>query len=247
MFEITRTVGSSHLDTSGTLRLSAAVDFMQDCYCFQLDSEKQLTEYFKKHHITMFLISRQIDLLQPAFYGDKLTIRTSIYQFRAAYGYRNTLIYNEAGELLIASYAGGAFIDLNKGGATVMPKDVMATVPLDPKFPDMEYLPRKVSVPKGPCEKVFAPAPVLRHYIDHNHHINNARYLDIAEEYLPENFQIKSCRIEYKTAAKYGDRIHPFRYQTAPGIWMISLQGPHGQVYANVEFRGKEKNAASTR
>ena len=55
------------------------------------------------------------DRRQPAFYGDKLTIRTSIYQLRSSYGYRNTLIYNEAGELSVASYAGGAFIDLDKG------------------------------------------------------------------------------------------------------------------------------------
>lgn len=247
MFEITRTVGSSHLDTNGGLRLSAAVDFMQDCCCFQLDSEKQLTEYFQKHHITMFLISRQIDLRQPAFYGDKLTIRTSIYQLRSSYGYRNTLIYNEAGELAVASYAGGAFIDLDKGGSTVMPKDVLATVPLDPKFPHMDYLPRKVTIPKESCERVFEPTPVLHHYIDHNHHVNNARYLDIAQEYLPQDFQIRTCRIEYKTAAKYGDQIHAVRYQTAPDIWLISLQDADGQVFANVEFRGQEANPAPIR
>ncbi|MCQ4637911.1 thioesterase [Anaerovorax odorimutans] len=238
MFQIQRTVGSSHLDTNGTLRLSAAVDFMQDCCCFQLDSEKQLTEYFQKHHITMFLISRQIDLLKPAFYGDRLSIRTSIYQLRSSYGYRNTLIYSQSGELLIASYAGGAFVSLDKGGSTVMPRDILATVPLDAKFPDMEYLPRKVAVPKESAERTFEQTPVLRHYIDHNHHVNNARYIDIAQEYLPEDFTVKTCRIEYKTAAKYGDQIIPVRYRMAPRIWLISLQGTEGQVFSNVEFRG---------
>lgn len=238
MFEIKRTVGSSHLDTHGNLRLSAAVDFMQDCCCFQLDSEKELTEYFNAHDITMFLISRQIDLIQPAHYGDRLRIRTSIYQFRSSYGYRNTLIYNDKEELLVASYAGGAFIDKNKGASTAMPFEVMETVPMDEKFPDMDYLPRKIPLPKKPAETIFPQTPVFQYYIDHNHHVNNARYLDVAQEYLPDGFVTKTCRIEYKTAAKYGDRFVPVRYETAPGIWLVSLQSPEGEIFANVEFRG---------
>lgn len=237
MFEIKRTVGSSHLDTHGNLRLSAAVDFMQDCCCFQLDSEKELTEYFNAHGITMFLISRQIDLVKPAHYGDRLRIRTSIYQFRSSYGYRNTLIYNDKEELIVASYAGGAFIDRNKGASTTMPREVMETVPMDEKFPGMDYLPRKISLPKKPAEKTFPQTPVFHAYIDHNHHVNNARYLDVAQEYLPEGFDTKTCRIEYKTAAKYGDSFVPVRYETAPGIWLVSLQSPEGDIFANIEFR----------
>lgn len=237
MFQIERTVGSSHINTNGELRLSAAVDFMQDCCCFQLDSEKELTRYFQENQITMFLISRQINLIKPAYYGDKLFIRTSIYQFRPSYGYRNTMIYNDKEELLIASYAGGAFIDIAKGASTTVPKELMTTVPMDPKFEGMEYLPRKVRLPEGPAEQVFAPTPVFRYYLDHNHHMNNARYLDIAQEYLPEEFDIKTCRIEYKTAAKGTDTLIPVRYRTSPDIWLISLQGSENSVFANIEFR----------
>lgn len=237
MFQIERTVGSSHLNTKGELRLSAAVDFMQDCCCFQLDSEKELTRYFEENQVTMFLISRQINLIKPAHYGDNLLIRTSIYQFRPSYGYRNTMIYNDKEELLISSYAGGAFIDIAKGASTSVPKDLMTTVPMDPRFEGMEYLPRKVRLPEGPAEQVFPPTPVFRYYLDHNHHMNNARYLDIAQEYLPEEFETKTCRIEYKTAAKGGDSLIPVRYLTAPDIWLISLQGSEGSAFANIEFR----------
>lgn len=239
MFQIERTVGSSHLNTKGEMRLSAAVDFMQDCCCFQLDSEKELTRYFQKNHVTMFLISRQLELLRPAHYGDRLSIHTSIYQIRPAYGFRNTLIYNDKNELLLASYAGGAFIDTVKGGSTTVPRELLGTITMDPKFSGMEYLPRKVHIPKEPAEQVFPQTPVFHYYIDHNHHVNNARYLDIAEEYLPDDFEIGTCRIEYKTAAKYGDEILPIRYKTAPDTWLISLQSTSGDIFANVEFRRK--------
>lgn len=236
MFQIERTVGSSHLNAKGEMRLSAAVDFMQDCCCFQLDSEKELTEYFRSHHITMFLISRQINLLRPAHYGDKLIIRTWIYQIRASYGYRNTMIWDENGELLISSYAGGAFIDMEKGGSTAMPRDVLKTVTIDPKFERMNYLPRKVSLPKSEAEQIFPEVPVYQYYIDHNRHMNNARYLDLAQEYLPGDFSFNTCRIEYKTGARYGDRISAVRYRTESGAWIISLQSPDGRLFANVEF-----------
>lgn len=237
MFQIERTVGSSHLSTDGTLRLSAAVDFMQDCCCFQLDNEKELSNYFAENNVTMFLISRQINMIRPAYYGDKLSIRTSIYQLRSTYGYRNTLIYNKNDELIISSYAGGAFIDLTRGGAAIMPKELIKTVPMEPKFEGMEYLSRKVPIPKEPEEKTFAPTPVYHYYIDHNHHVNNARYIDIAQEYMPKGFKVKTCRIEYKTAAKYGDMIRPVRYRPEPGISLIVLQGAEGQIFAKVEFR----------
>ena len=121
MYQIERTVGSSHMNTNGEMRLSAAVDFMQDCCCFQLDREKELTNYFLYPNITMFLISRQINLIKPAHYGDRLLIRTSIYHLRTSYGFRNTMIYNDKEELLISSYAGGAFVNMNKGGSTILP------------------------------------------------------------------------------------------------------------------------------
>ena len=237
MFQIQRTVGSSHLDSEGHLRLSSAVDFMQDCCCFHLDSEKELTRYFQKNKVTMFLISRQIDLLKPAYYGDQLYIRTSIYQLRASYGYRNTMIYNDKEELLIASYAGGAFIDMEKGGATVLPADITETLTFDTRYEDMEYLPRKVRLPKEPAEQIFPRTPVFHFYIDHNRHVNNARYIDIAQEYLPDHFSFGTCRIEYKTAAKYGDFIIPIRYFPSAHTCLISLQGTGGEVFANVEFR----------
>lgn len=239
MFQIERTVGSSHINTNGELRLSAAVDFMQDCCCFQLDSEKELTAYFQANHVTMFLISRQINLIKPAFYGDRLSIRTSIYDFRPAYGYRNTMIYNEREELLVASYAGGAFINLEKGSSTTVPGELMETVPMDPKFEGMKYFPRKVRIPKEPAEQKFSPTPVFHYYLDHNRHVNNARYLDIAQEYLPDDFRTNVCRIEYKTPAKYGDCFIPVRYSPQPNIRIISLQGPDDTVFANVEFRSE--------
>lgn len=86
----------------------------------------------------------------------------------------------------------------------------------------------------------FAKNKILRHYIDHNHHVNNARYFDLAEEYLPEEFSISAARIEYKTPAKANDIVIPVKYDLNSECILISLQGTEGQIFANVEFHKKQ-------
>lgn len=233
MFEIERTIGSSHLGDGGRISIGTIVDFMQDCCGFQMDQSKELTEYFTANRITMFLVSRQLNIHKMPRYGDRIFIRTFIYELKAAYGFRNTLIYDKAEQLLVSSYATGAYIDIANARMTTLPEEVRNMVPMKPKFAGMEYLPRKVKIPEG---EICGEMPVYQHYIDENHHVNNARYFDFAEEWLPTDFQTKIARIEYKTAAKAGDIIVPARYCTEDAVF-ISLAGKAGEVYANVEFQ----------
>lgn len=237
MYEIERVVGNSHVGADGNLTLGAAVDFMQDCCGFQLDHEQELTEYFRAKNITMFLISRQVNFHQPVHYGESVKIATTIYQLKNTYGFRNTNICDMDGNLKISSYAGGAFIDLTQMKATTIPKAVTDTVSMGEKFAGMEYLPRKIRLPKDTSPETMPGVPICKAHIDINRHMNNAQYYRIAEEYLPEDFTIRTARCEYKTPAKRGDVLVPQVYRCADERYMVSLQNAAGEVFANVEFR----------
>lgn len=63
----------------------------------------------------------------------------------------------------------------------------------------MEYAPRRITVPEEYEEK--EPVLVMKHHLDTNHHVNNAQYVEIVREFLPEHFQIGEMRVEYKKAA----------------------------------------------
>ena len=224
MYRIERTVGNSHVGADGTLTLGAAVDFMQDCCGFQLDHEKQLTEYFHENQITIFLISRQVNFHRPITYGEQVRIETS------------------NGELRISSYAGGAFIDLKQMKATTIPKEIIATVPIDEKFSGMEYLPRKIRLPRDIVPEVMPAVKVCKAHIDINQHMNNSQYYRIAEEYLPEDFVIHTARCEYKEPASRGMLMipqvsHLEKDGCENSVYVISLQEESGGVFANVEFR----------
>ena len=67
--------------------------------------------------------------------------------------------------------------------------------------------PRKIPVPED-C-KAGEPIVVARHHIDTNHHVNNAQYVEMAREAIPEGLVIKEIRADYKKAAVLGDVLTP--------------------------------------
>ena len=71
----------------------------------------------------------------------------------------------------------------------------------------MEYADRKICVPEEMEEQ--ESFQVAKHHLDINHHVNNAQYIKMAEEYLPEGFALKEMQTEYKKAAMLHDVIVP--------------------------------------
>ena len=63
---------------------------------------------------------------------------------------------------------------------------------------------------------------------------NNANYIRMTMELLPEDFKVKGLRVEYRVAAKLGDILIPTLYQIDGGI-IVSLSIGSG-VSALIEF-----------
>lgn len=70
--------------------------------------------------------------------------------------------------------------------------------------------------------------------IDYNRHVNNANYIRMAMELLPEDFVINGLRVEYRIAAKLGDTLVPVIYQNDNVITVSLLIGE--EVSAIIEF-----------
>ena len=76
---------------------------------------------------------------------------------------------------------------------------------------DMEYAPRKIVLPEDyEQQDSFA---VQKHHLDTNHHVNNCQYVQMAMDYLPENFKIHQMRAEYKQQARLNDVIDVYKRQ----------------------------------
>jgi acyl-ACP thioesterase len=103
---------------------------------------------------------------------------------------------------------------------------------LEPQL-EMNYKDRRIILPKE-GGKVLEPIKVLRADIDYNKHLNNANYVRMAMELLPEDFVVSGLRVEYRVAAKYGDCLTPTIYRTVGGI-IVSLS-IGSEVSAIIEF-----------
>ena len=88
-------------------------------------------------------------------------------------------------------------------------------------------------LPEGMEEQ--GESSVLRQQIDTNHHVNNGQYVQMAEEFLPEGFQIRQMRAEYKKAAMLHDVIVPMACHQ-DGVCTVALCDEEKRPYASVEF-----------
>jgi acyl-ACP thioesterase len=230
-------VGASHTDGEGLLKLVSALDMMQDCSQLWLESEPALERYFREQAIAQMLVSRQVDVWRMPAYGEKLILETRIYDCKNFLGYRNTVIYDEQERPRVVSWSVGAFVNLESGTPERLPAGLMAGVRLDPKF-EMDYAGKKIALPDEAGERL-PPLRVGRNDIDFNRHMNNARYVQIAVELLPENFSPTRLRIEYKAPARQGDPLYPVRVTRGNTLFLL-LTDNGGRPYTVMEFSSPE-------
>jgi len=234
-----RKIGYSSLGRDGKIRLSAIIDFMQDSSDFHLKSLDFLQEYFRNNNMGMYVVSRQLDFLRLPGYGEELCLNTFTHECKNMYGYRNTLIYGNDGDLCVRANTIGAFMDLETSKPVKITQEILSQVQLEPKI-DMEYLPRKVKPPDKEPERLSG-LTVRKYHLDSNLHINNAKFIDIAQEFIPDEYDgrnIKRLMVEYRTPASLGDVIMPERYVCGNNV-IIKLSGENtlqNTTYAVAEF-----------
>lgn len=146
MYEMKRTVNCSQIGSHGIIRNSCLVDLLQDCSVIHLDTHPVMSPFFEKENCVMFLVSRQLDIVRRPEQNEKLTVKTWTYELKRMYGYRNTVIYDENGDICVKSIASGAFMDKTSQRPIKVPQELVDRVKLYPKL-DIEYLPRKIALP----------------------------------------------------------------------------------------------------
>ncbi|MEI0550770.1 thioesterase [Brachyspira intermedia] len=231
MYEMKTIVGTSKIDKDGLLKTSSIFDLMQDCSFFQLDSEEDLTKYFNENNVSMFLVSRQVDIYKLPKYSDKVIVRTYVYECNEAYGYRNTVIYDENYNELAICYAIGGFVDLSNGNLIRVPSSFIENFKFDEKQ-EMNYLPRKIKVDNNLLKEVDR-FKVKKYFIDDNNHVNNARYIDMAIDYVDDYY--KRIRIEYRVPAALADTI-VVKKAVIENKVLLKFDSEDNKTYAILEF-----------
>ena len=234
MFTNEDVVTTSKTGEDGRLKLVSAFQLMQDCSELWFDSEPEFATYMQENNVTQLLASRQVDVIRVPTYKERLTIQTRVYDCFGYYGYRNTVIFDEAGLPCYATWSTGVCVNHETGRLSKMDPDVVSRMCIDEKYP-MEYMERKIVLPKGSMLSVD-PVQVMHDDIDYNRHMNNALYIRISCECLPPDFEVKRVRVEYKKPACLGATLYP-QVLSVGNHFYVAIMG-EGFVYAIVEFTG---------
>ena len=232
MYTLNYKVTTSCCDSEGKLKLYSALQMMQDCSEMWIDSEPTARKFFTDNNMTQLLATRQVEVLRVPRYKEDLTVTTSIYEVMPMYGFRNTFIRDVQGQPCYRTWSMGAFVDLGTGKLARIADDAIASLTLDPKQ-EMNYRGRRIILPKQEGN-LMESVKVMRADIDYNRHMNNANYVRIAMELLPEGFEVRDMRVEYRIAAKLGDLLTPTLYPIDGG-YIIALD-IDGQPSAIIEF-----------
>ena len=211
MYSLNYKVTTSTCDSDGKLKLYSALQMMQDCSEMWIDSEQGVKDYFEKENMAQLLASRQVEVIRRPSYKEELTVTTSVYGMKSMFGFRNTFIYDAEGLPCYRTWSMGAFVDKGTGKLKKVDDQTISTMLLEPKL-DMNYKDRRIILPKE-GGTVLAPVAVQRSDIDYNKHVNNANYIRMAMELLPEGFEVKGLRVEYRVPARLNDQLVPTVYQ----------------------------------
>lgn len=234
MYSFDSRVRYSEVDSERNLTFGSLLNYLQDCCTFQSEDLGIGVGYLMEHHVAWILSSWQVVWVNKPKMGDRIHISTWPYELKGFYGFRNFTITSWEGEVLAYANSVWVFMDTDSGRPTRIHDTMEQAYELEKKY-DMDYAARKIPVPKE--YQAGASYHVQVTDIDTNHHVNNERYVEMAQIQLPQQYEFRQMRAEYKKAALLGDEIFPYISYNEDGTQItVLLADQDTKPYAVIEF-----------
>ena len=232
MYSMKSRVRYSETDSGQKMTFQALTNYLQDCCIFQSEDLGIGVDYLKEHAQAWFLASWQIVVERLPVLGEKITVKTWPYNFKGFYGYRNFTIEDAEGKICAYADSQWIFMDLKRERPARISDKMLEEYQMEEPF-KMDYADRKIKLPEKMQEK--ESFQIRPEQIDTNHHVNNCQYVQMAMDYLPEDFCIHQMRAEYKKQALLGDVFYPAVKLEMRKV-TVALSTENGEPYAIVEF-----------
>ncbi len=234
MYTFVSRVRYSEVNSNKRMTLAALLDYLQDCCTFQSEELGVGVDYLARERVAWVLSSWEIEILRYPAMGEEIRVMTWPYDFKGFYGYRNFCVEDAWGETLVRANSVWVFMDMERMRPTRICGQMVDAYrgEIAGALPG-SWANRKTVIPLG-GEK-GEPMRVARFHIDTNHHMNNGRYVQFAEEFLPGRTLVGRLRVEYKNAAVLGDVLYPKVTEEA-GCTTVVLSDQKEKPYAIVQF-----------
>ena len=235
-YQYTSAVRYSEAGEDRKLTIPGLVNYFQDCSTFQSEELGNSIDTMKQLGKVWVLAGWQIEIRALPALGDRVLTETWPTSFQGFQGQRNYRMLDEQGNDIAYANSLWIYVDLNTGHPARIDREVRDAYTPEPAL-EMGKMDRKIILPEeGEWLPSFA---VRKRDLDTNHHVNNASYIAYACEYLRAPEKVEGLRVEYRSAAYYGDQIVPFTAEQN-GRLTVGLCDEGKKPDAIVEFRMKE-------
>lgn len=232
MYEFESRIRYNEVDKNQKLTILGLIDYFQSCSTFQSEDIGIGIDFLNKNHVGWIVVSYHVVIKRLPQLGEQVRIQTSPYSLKGMFGSRNFALVDESGERIAYADSLWVLMDLNTGKPTRILPEMQNAYEMGVPF-EMEKTNRKISLPEG--AKKEEAVPVLRYFLDTNNHMNNGKYIMLAESYLPEDFVVSSFRVEFRNQAHLGDILYP-QVAVCDNKVVVQLNDIEGATYAAVEF-----------
>lgn len=232
MYEFEGRIRYSEVDANQQLTVLGLIDYFQDCSTFQSEDLHIGVDFLNEHHVGWVVVSYHVSIKRMPRLGEHIRIQTCPYNLKGMFGSRNYAIIDDHDEQIACADSLWVLIDLDTMKPTRIFPEMFDSYKLGSPIP-MEKTNRKIMLPQNAVQE--APIPVQKYFLDTNHHMNNGKYIMLAQSFLPDNFTISSFRVEFRNQAYYGDVLYPYIHIEDKKA-AVSLCNENSVPYASLEF-----------
>lgn len=235
MYKIENRVRYSECGRDNKLKISAIINYFQDCTTENSEKLGVGFEYLKEKKRAWILNSWQVFITRRPEVGEDIEICTWATGFQGVFGPRDFCLRTAEGEELASAHSLWVYVDTQTGRPMKPTEEEIEVYEVGEPLP-IETVSRKIHLPEN--MQAVDTFPVHKYHIDTNNHVNNAKYIELACEALPEGFSVAGLRVEYKKAAVYGDKMILKCGKKENSIF-TALYDAEDTVYAIIEFLGE--------
>ncbi len=235
MYKIENRVRYSECGRDNKLKISAIINYFQDC---TTENSEQLGvgfEYLTEKKRAWILNAWQVFITRRPEVGEKIEVSTWATGFKGVFGPRDFCLKTVAGEELASAHSLWVYVDTQTGRPMKPTDEEIEVYEVGEPLP-IETVSRKIHLPED--MQAVDTFSVHKYHIDTNNHVNNAKYIELACEALPEEFSVTGLRVEYKKAAVYGDKMILKSRKKENSIF-TALYDTEDTIYAIIEFIGE--------
>jgi len=217
LYRLKEKIKYSEVNSWESMTFAALADYMQDCARIQSDAiEKNMSN----DGGTWIVASMEVVVNRMPKLSENVSIETWPSLFKGFSQKRSFCMFDENEEKIVFANSNWIYVDKETKKPVAMPKELVEIYAQE-IYPVVDYAWSNTKIQTEGVPKSVKPIEVMPFFIDCNKHMNNGKYVMLAEGLLKEGIEVSKMRVEYRKQALLGDVLYPIMYEEPERITIV--------------------------